>query len=126
MNKISILALGISAAILCTPALSCEPVNCEDQCEMTPFAPKGHKVKVTNESLKNASQRSLYYFNNYLELNKIYTINRTIFIEPKSAVLLDGIAPLFNPEIFVDVCKLPKGIEKEHSDWQKYFAKESS
>jgi hypothetical protein len=123
MYKISILALSMSVLLLSNPALSCEPVICEEHCEMTPFAPKGHKVKVTSESLMNANKRSLYYFNNYLELNKIYTINRTIFIEPKSAVLLDGIAPLFNPDIFVDVCKLPEGIEQEHSDWQKYFGK---
>ncbi|GAA3915051.1 hypothetical protein [Litoribacillus peritrichatus] len=107
---------------------NCVPYNCAEEnpshCSMTIYAPKGHKVKITEATAKNGSAWQQEKIAELLDIGKIYTVERTIVDRSSTAVILSEVKDIrFNSVNFVDVCVLPENIKESHPDWIRYNAK---
>lgn len=85
---------------------------------MNIYALKGHRVKVTEESIKSGGEHHSELAKTHLKVGNTYTIEETSVHNSYTTVSLQEIKDvIFNSVSFVDIDSQPKEADKEHPDW---------
>lgn len=85
------------------------------------FALKGHKVKVTEHTKNAGYDHDKAKVLEHLELEKEYTVSKTIVHKWSTNVYLVGFPGIsFNSCNFESISKQSKDKSKAHSDWERY------
>lgn len=88
---------------------------------MNKFATEGHKVIVTDESIKRGRGVDREQADKVLAVGKEYTVKKTVISDKITTLFLDGFGSIsFNIENFEDVEPLSKEEEMKHTDWYWY------
>lgn len=88
---------------------------------MNIFSLKGHRVKVTESSAKNGTDYDTRKVKDYLEIDKIYKVERTEVGAWRTDVYLQEIPDVtFNSVNFESITVQPKELDEAHPDYKKY------
>jgi len=88
---------------------------------MEVFALKGYKVKVTDETKNNGDSYDKEKVNNFLTINKVYTVEATKVQNWKTDVFLKEVPRIsFNSVNFEGVTEQPKELNQQHQDYNRY------
>lgn len=85
------------------------------------FALKGYKVKVTEKTKNNGYQYDVNKVKEHLELNEIYTVEKTVVDNFNTDVYLQEIPGIrFNSVNFEGITKQPIELNQNHPDYAKF------